>query len=1140
MSSKTKQQTLSLKEIDFVAPITRVIVFLKDEILMNQIVSKKSRLKDIFISGNLDPDGNYIYEGKPLDITKTIIEILPKGSDQLTEVKIFIQAIKLDLEEDTKETYFSPILKPFENPFRILVFTPEEFTTSFKKYPQSTLKHYKLEIFSDTASAYCNTDKGLYISGGKNKGKGTKDFLKVCKYKFTISSLPEIPIRKEFHSMIFVPKNYIYFIGGNSKDTFYFDTNSNIFNSWAPLKQDKISPALALINNRYIYAITEQKNKKKFDFIEKTDLTKLPEWEKINVRLVEPFPMHNFGAAVGNEGRIYFLGGKREKGEKIYCYNTIKNIIEPCGQENSSMKISDKTFYFLNEYNSALIPNELRDDIQIILFNRKKHKFKKIHYQKDLEEIIEIKDMTNTLAPTIYKEDNKDMKIHYKKISLGKMPYISEKLLKFPKAEELKTEIGKEITSISKQPPEVKVPETNIDTKIPETNNEIKKSEISIDNKRQEIFNEIKIPEIDIDTEIPEINIDKKIPEINIDSKLPEISNEIKMPEINNYIKVPEIKNEEINIKGDIDNKGGQINLDIPKEPNVPNFNLRINPKFNTTIPKRGEVKCFLKEILSNSVDSPINLKNNRYGLAKTKVKKNILTKKVKYKGNIQNKKDAKKGMDIKGSKVVINSTSIDKKRQKMDINKQNLHLNKSAIEINKQKIDIEPLDTVITAPKIDIKQKIPEIKIPSIKGETEIDLKGPKIEINTNIQKLKIDENKENVKEEPKRNKLGLREILTKNTNEDVDIYKRSYKYPNFGFDLGDKEFGKSKTIINKKVINIKVHKNKKDKDIEDKNTKEKDKIDLKIPKVDRPNINFSGANIEFPIDIPKIESKSNFVVKEPDIDLFNEKEENTGLKKESLRLILSKDINAPITKKKKKQKVPSINLDIESSKEKKEKLNINAQQIGLKYIKINAPKIEVPKINIGFLGPKTEENMPKLSVEIKEPKKNINEEIDKNMTEPKIKGDIQLNKHKFDISNIEKKGPEIKVPELDINIPKIEVEKIDINLNTPEIKKEKIEVKPPQIDYTKETVPDIKIPDININMNKQKIDSNINAEISDISINVPKKEGEIKAQLIDVNNIDKNKDKIITSEINKPNIEITKVEDKINLKRLKKKKLK
>jgi len=152
-----------------------------------------------------------------------------------------------------------------------LVFSPDEFTTTFKKYSQNTLKHFKLENFSDTAAAYCNTDKGLYISGGKNKGKGTKEFIKICKFKLTINSLPEIPVRKEYHSMIFVPKNYIYFIGGNSKETFYYDMNTNIFNTWASLKQDKISPALALINNRYIYAITEQRNKKKTDFIEKTN-----------------------------------------------------------------------------------------------------------------------------------------------------------------------------------------------------------------------------------------------------------------------------------------------------------------------------------------------------------------------------------------------------------------------------------------------------------------------------------------------------------------------------------------------------------------------------------------------------------------------------------------------------------------------------------------------------------------------------------------------------------------------------------------------------------------------------------------------------------------------------------------------------
>ena len=371
MSTKTKKLP-NCDDVDYMAPITRVMVFLKDEVLLNKIVSKKARLKEIFISGNLDPNGNYLMDGRPLDVNKTIFELLPKYSDQLTEVKLIIQAIKLDLQEDNQEIYFDPVLKPFENPFRILVFSPKEFTTSFKKYPPQTIKNHHLENFSDSASAYCNTDKALYISGGKNRGKGTKDFLKVCNLRLTIEDLPEIPNKKENHSMIFVPKNYIYFVGGCTKDTFFYDTSSNLFGEWAPLKQEKNSPALALVNNRYLYAFTEQKEKKKFDFIERTDLKKFPEWEKITVKVVEPFPMHNFGAAVGNDGRVYFLGGRRDKGEKIYCYNTLKNIIEPCGQENSSLKISDKTFYFLNEYNSALIPNELRDDVQIVLFNRKK------------------------------------------------------------------------------------------------------------------------------------------------------------------------------------------------------------------------------------------------------------------------------------------------------------------------------------------------------------------------------------------------------------------------------------------------------------------------------------------------------------------------------------------------------------------------------------------------------------------------------------------------------------------------------------------------------------------------------------------------------------------------------------------------
>ena len=91
MSTKTKKLP-NCDDIDFMAPVTRVFVFLKDEVLLNKIVSKRARLKDIFLSGNLDPSGNYLMDGRPLDVNRTIFELLPKYSDQLTEVRLIIQA----------------------------------------------------------------------------------------------------------------------------------------------------------------------------------------------------------------------------------------------------------------------------------------------------------------------------------------------------------------------------------------------------------------------------------------------------------------------------------------------------------------------------------------------------------------------------------------------------------------------------------------------------------------------------------------------------------------------------------------------------------------------------------------------------------------------------------------------------------------------------------------------------------------------------------------------------------------------------------------------------------------------------------------------------------------------------------------
>ena len=955
MSTKTKKLP-NCDDVDYVAPVTRVIVFLKEEVLLNKIVSKKARLREIFISGNLDPNGNYMMDGRPLDVNKTIFELLPKYADQLTDVRLIIHAIKLDLQEDNQEIYFDPVLKPFENPFRILVFSPAEFTTSFKRYPANTLRYYKLDNFSDSASAYCNTDKGLYISGGKNRGKGTKDFLKVCNLKLTIERLPDIPIKKESHSMVFVPKNYIYFVGGCSKDTFFYDTSSNLFGEWAPLKQEKISPALALVNNRYLYAFSEQKEKKKFDFIERTDLKQIPEWEKITVKVVEPFPMHNFGAAVGNDGRVYFLGGRRDKGEKIYCYNTLKNIIEPCGQENSSLKISDKTFYFLNEYNSALIPNELREDVQIVLFNRKKNKFRKVHYEKDLEETIDIKDMTNSSGKP---EENRPLKVYCKKIPFGKMPQIPEKLIKFPKIEDLKGNLGANVS--------LNLPKPSLDLNI---NPDVKKDiniDIDVGGKMPSIPGEIDIQGPKVDLQAPNLQLRGKAPKINI----------------------------------------GLPSFGFGKKSTATNVDYNPN---------------LLRGILCAPVDDPINLNKKPYGLAKIKVNKMFFNKGKKksialslnanlgldkphvkkmstaaidFRGPNIDLEIKKPGMDLRGPKLGL-STNMSLNGPKMD----------DEIDIRGPKIGVPSID--VKGPKLDagIGMKGPkigggidiDIAGPKIGGPS-LDLRGPKIGGGIDINGPKIggptiDINGpkigggigisgpgfgvpgiglKGIITSADYDKNNLRAILNGDITDPIVIMKRPFNMPKFSLDL----CGKGGLNINGPKIGLDVG--------------------IKGPKIGG-GIDLSGRPIE--INQPKIVCGVGMNAPKIgggiDLDIKGPKIGGPSLDVRGPKIGGGIDIVGP--------KIGGPSIDINGPKIGGPSLDVKGPKIG-GGLDIHGPRIGAPAIDIDINAPKIGGGLDIHGPRIGGPS------LDIDVNAPKIGGGIDIN------------GPKIGGPSLDIHGPKIGV---------------------------------------------------------------------------------------------------------------------
>ena len=157
---------------DFVAPVVRLIVMSKKEILLNTIVPKKSSIRDIFRNEGLKEGKQYTLSGKPLNLDDKIIDIIPKNYNTLSNIELIIEEINLLIE--INKIYYERLLKPYENPFRLLVFTPNEFNVSIKSYPNETIELFQLYNYSDFSSSYCNTPRDLYISGGKSKIKQLK------------------------------------------------------------------------------------------------------------------------------------------------------------------------------------------------------------------------------------------------------------------------------------------------------------------------------------------------------------------------------------------------------------------------------------------------------------------------------------------------------------------------------------------------------------------------------------------------------------------------------------------------------------------------------------------------------------------------------------------------------------------------------------------------------------------------------------------------------------------------------------------------------------------------------------------------------------------------------------------------------
>jgi len=167
----------------------------------------------------------------------------------------------LDISDDVKSDYETsydvlgtPLFNLGEN-IGILIYHIQK-----NNFSAEILQNKILTKFSNLSSI-CNVNNFLYISGGdenKNNTEKTKpiglfysiDLLNINK----IEELPQLNTERCWHSMIYIPKKYIFIIGGGTQDVELYDLKKKEISIDSQMKEIRNETTLFVMNNSVLYA----------------------------------------------------------------------------------------------------------------------------------------------------------------------------------------------------------------------------------------------------------------------------------------------------------------------------------------------------------------------------------------------------------------------------------------------------------------------------------------------------------------------------------------------------------------------------------------------------------------------------------------------------------------------------------------------------------------------------------------------------------------------------------------------------------------------------------------------------------------------------------------------------------------------
>ena len=366
-----------------------------------------------------------IYEKLNVD-DKTIADYLVNKIKDTTLMLMEVEKISTSLRDDTIKNYIRKfhIYIKYKSTYKHLSNNMEEYiinNTLFIGKPiinelgyyiykknTSQLKVVRIEEdelkinFFSRISAYCNANNYLYIYEGTNVASNTftSRFIKkssafLNNNKFIRINLinEEIKImsikfpRRILHSMIFVPEKYIFIIGGKYKKEIkevliYKIKEENYSYEKYPhlLPYELLEPSLIMINNKFLYAFENSKEKFK---VVKCNVTEISPFEDIKIKNEKQIGQKFFGVVPKiNKNKIIFLGGQflnlsKDSNLKNYEFNYNTNELKSTDINFDNFDFIEKTFIPIDKNNYMQITEFRMNNIyipKIVIFGDSKQK----------------------------------------------------------------------------------------------------------------------------------------------------------------------------------------------------------------------------------------------------------------------------------------------------------------------------------------------------------------------------------------------------------------------------------------------------------------------------------------------------------------------------------------------------------------------------------------------------------------------------------------------------------------------------------------------------------------------------------------------------------------------------------------------